>query len=107
MRSGASSTPNHSAVIRDTMLALLAWWPPTFTPLRFGRTRFAWCTMLVASQSTRCSTRLSVSRSISVVTATVRSLFAEHVLDAVVAGPELERLPADVLGFAALDQDAG
>ena len=31
-RSGASSTPNHSAVISDTIDALDAWWPPTFTP---------------------------------------------------------------------------
>ena len=49
--------------------ALEAWWPPTFTPERFSRTRLAWWTMLVASQSTRCSTRLSVSRSSSVATA--------------------------------------
>ena len=37
-------------------------------PERFCRTRLAWWTMLVASQSTRCSTRSSVSRSTSVAT---------------------------------------
>ena len=30
-----------------------AWWPPTFTPDAVSLTRLAWCTMLVASQSTR------------------------------------------------------
>ena len=40
-RSGASSTPKYSAVIRLTMLALEAWCPPTFTPLRFSRTWLA------------------------------------------------------------------
>src|SRR5262245_38543294 len=33
-----------------------AWWPPTFSPERFGRTRFAWWIRLVASQSTRACT---------------------------------------------------
>ena len=31
-------------------------WPPTFTPDAVVRTLFAWCTMLVASHSTRCCT---------------------------------------------------
>ena len=35
-RSGASRNANHSAVISDTIDALEAWWPPTFTPERFG-----------------------------------------------------------------------
>ena len=52
-RSGASRIANHSAVISDTIDALDAWWPPTFTPDGFGRTRLAWCTIAVASQSTR------------------------------------------------------
>src|SRR4051794_35036848 len=43
--------------------ALEAWWPPTLTPLGFGRTRFAWCTIAIASQSTRRSTRSRTSRS--------------------------------------------
>jgi hypothetical protein len=54
---------NHSAVISDTIEALEAWWPPTFTPERFGRTRLAWCTIAVASHSTRRWTRSSTSRS--------------------------------------------
>src|SRR3954468_12968451 len=62
-RSGASSTPNHSAVISDTMEALDAWWPPTLTPERFGRTRFAWWTIAAASHSTRRCTSSSTSRS--------------------------------------------
>ena len=37
-RSGASRYANHSAVISDTIDALEAWWPPTFTPDRLGRT---------------------------------------------------------------------
>src|SRR4051812_26060651 len=48
-----------------------AWWPPTFTPLGVFRTRLAWCTMLVASQSTRrwtaSRTSISVSRAGAVV----------------------------------------
>src|SRR3954451_8085588 len=64
-RSGASRNANHSAVISDTIEALDAWWPPTFTPERFSRTRLAWWTMLVASHSTRRWTRSSVCRSIS------------------------------------------
>ncbi len=40
-RSGASRCANHSAVIRLTIDALEAWWPPTLTPDAFGRTRFA------------------------------------------------------------------
>ena len=63
-RSGASSTPSHSAVISDTIDALEAWWPPTFTPLRFGRTRLAWWTIDAASQSTRRWISSSVSRSV-------------------------------------------
>src|SRR4051794_5444523 len=48
-----------------------AWWPPTFTPLGVFRTRLAWCTMLVASHSTRrwtaSRTSISVSRAGAVV----------------------------------------
>src|SRR3954463_9842096 len=68
-RAGASRNANHSAVISDTIEALDAWWPPTFTPERFTRTRLAWWTMLVASHSTRDWTRASVWRSTSVSTA--------------------------------------
>ncbi len=68
-RSGASSTPNQSAVISDTIDALDAWWPPTFTPERFGRTRLAWWTIEVASQRTRRSTSASTARSSFVSTA--------------------------------------
>src|SRR4051794_12113185 len=78
----------------DTIEALDAWWPPTFTPLRFSRTRFAWWTMLVASHSTRRWTRSSVSRSTSVRTAsaTGTSLIAEAVVHALEAGAQLARL---------------
>jgi hypothetical protein len=38
-----------------------AWWPPTFTPDGVLRTRLAWWTMLVASQSTRRCTASSTS----------------------------------------------
>src|SRR5918998_1789832 len=62
-RSSARSSENQSAVIRLTIDALDAWWPPTFTPERFSRTRLAWWTIAVASQSTRRSTALSVERS--------------------------------------------
>src|SRR5215218_8927246 len=62
-RSSARSSENQSAVIRLTIEALEAWWPPTFTPERLGRTRLAWWTIAVASHSTRRSTDLSVSRS--------------------------------------------
>src|SRR4051794_37162516 len=103
-RSGASSTANHSAVISDTIDALLAWWPPTFTPERFSRTRLAWWTVLVASHRTRLWTRSSVSMSISVATATERRLILEHVVHAPVAGAQLEHLALDV---AAFDQHAG
>src|SRR5215208_4879005 len=65
-RSGASRWANHSAVIRLTIDALDAWWPPTFTPDRFSRTRLAWCTIEAASQSTRRWTRSSACRSRSV-----------------------------------------
>ena len=47
-RSGASRNANHSAVISDTIDALDAWWPPTLTPERFGRTWLAWWTIAVA-----------------------------------------------------------
>jgi hypothetical protein len=45
--------------------ALEAWCPPTLSPDGLGRTRLAWCTIAVASQSTRRSTaaRTAVSRS--------------------------------------------
>ena len=36
--------------------ALDAWWPPTLSPDGLGRTRLAWWTIAVASQSTRRST---------------------------------------------------
>src|SRR5918999_5803104 len=62
-RSSARSSENQSAVMRLTIDALDAWWPPTFTPERFSRTRFAWWTIAVASQSTRRWTASSVSRS--------------------------------------------
>ena len=42
----------------ETIEALEAWWPPTLTPVSFGRTRLAWWTIAVASQSTR----LEISR---------------------------------------------
>src|SRR3954452_2770279 len=103
-RSGASRNANHSAVISDTIEALDAWWPPTFTPERFSRTRFAWWTMLVASHSTRRWTRSSVCRSISVSTATCWRLNVEHVVHALVAGAQLDRLALDV---AAVDQHGG
>src|SRR3954468_22157820 len=80
-RSGASRCANHSAVIRLTIEALDAWWPPTFTPDGFGRTRLAWCTIEVASHSTRRCTASSVARSIrcSCVTATGESLRAQGI----------------------------
>src|SRR5215213_4655792 len=62
-RSGASRWANHSAVIRLTIDALDAWWPPTLTPERFSRTRLAWWTIAVASQSTRRWTASRVSGS--------------------------------------------
>src|SRR6478736_1341630 len=103
-RSGASRTPKYSAVIRLTMLALEAWWPPTFTPLRFSRTWFAWCTMLVASQSTRRWTRSSVWMSISRATAIAWRLFGEAVVDLLVGRAQLDGLGLDVPGVAALDE---
>ena len=39
-----------------TIDALDAWWPPTLSPDGSLRTRLAWCTIAVASQSTRRST---------------------------------------------------
>jgi hypothetical protein len=41
--------------------ALDAWWPPTFSPDGFGRTRLAWWTIAVASQSTRRSTAVTTA----------------------------------------------
>src|SRR5215204_2481616 len=64
-RSSALSSENQSAVIRLTIEALDAWCPPTLTPERFSRTRLAWWTMAVASQSTRRCTASSSSRSAS------------------------------------------
>ena len=46
---------NQSVVMIDTIDALDVWWPPTLTPSRLGRTRFASCTIAVASHSTRRS----------------------------------------------------
>jgi pyruvate dehydrogenase E1 component len=40
-RSPAESCSSHSAVMIDTMDALDAWWPPTLSPVGFGRTRLA------------------------------------------------------------------
>src|SRR5689334_1941197 len=67
--------------------------------------------MLAASHSTRRSTTFNVARSISVSTAgTLRgqalSTF-EDVPDLLVAGAQLQRFLLDVLGLAALDEDAG
>src|SRR5918992_5907490 len=62
-RSSARSSLNQRAVIRLTIDALEAWWPPTFTPERFSRTRLAWWTIAADSHSTRCSMAVSVSRS--------------------------------------------
>src|SRR5918999_5133972 len=62
-RSSARSSENQSAVMRLTIDALDAWCPPTFTPERFSRTRLAWWTIAVASQRTRRSIALRVSRS--------------------------------------------
>src|SRR6202043_1903053 len=62
----ARSEPNHSAVIRLTIEALEDWWPPTFTPELFFRTRLACWTMAVASHRTRRWTRSSTSMSRSV-----------------------------------------
>src|SRR6476661_287434 len=61
-RSGARRCANHSAVMTLTIDADDAWWPPTFTPEGVVRTRFAWCTIDVASHSTR---RCSASRTSS------------------------------------------
>jgi hypothetical protein len=36
-----------SSVISVTIDALEVWWPPTFRPAGFGRTRFAWSTTAV------------------------------------------------------------
>src|SRR4051794_35105545 len=47
----------------EAIEALDDWWPPTFSPVGLGRTRLAWSTIAVASQSTRCSTAASTSRS--------------------------------------------
>src|SRR5215216_3851274 len=84
-RSGASRCANQSAVIRLTIEALEAWWPPTLTPERFSRTRLAWCTIEVASQSTRRCTRSSACRSRSVcapaAVAMPITLRAERALD--------------------------
>src|SRR3954452_8719840 len=60
-RSGARRCANHSDVMIDTIEALEAWWPPTFTPEGFGRTLFAWWTMAVASHRTRRSLARSCS----------------------------------------------
>ena len=46
----------------DTMDADDAWWPPTFRPPGLGRTRLAWCTIAVDSQSTWRSISASTSR---------------------------------------------
>src|SRR5436190_1471308 len=47
----------------ETIDAVEAWWPPTLTPERFGRTRLAWWTIAVASHSTRRSISPRRSRS--------------------------------------------
>ena len=74
-RSGASRNANHSAVISDTIDALEAWWPPTFTPERFGRTWLAWWTIAAASHSTRFCTPSRTASS----TALGRSVSIAHV----------------------------
>src|SRR6478735_6919787 len=61
-RSGARRCANHRAVMTLTIDADDAWWPPTFTPDGVVRTRLAWCTIDVASHSTR---RCSASRTSS------------------------------------------
>jgi len=40
-RSPGCSWSNHNEVTIDTIDAHEAWWPPTFSPDGFGRTRFA------------------------------------------------------------------
>ena len=60
-RSSGRRWLNHSSVMIDTSDADEAWWPPTFSPSGLGRTRLAWCTIDVASHSTRCSTSRSVA----------------------------------------------
>ena len=60
-RSGARRCANQSAVMIETIEALEAWWPPTFTPEVFARTLLAWWTIDVAIQSTRRSTACSSS----------------------------------------------
>ena len=54
---------NHSAVMIETIEALLAWWPPTLRPEPSSGRLLADCTMLVASHSTRRSTSISTSSS--------------------------------------------
>ena len=51
-RSADSSCSNHNDVMIVTSEAQEAWWPPTLSPLGFGRTRFAWWMIEVDSQST-------------------------------------------------------
>lgn len=60
-RSAEVRCSNQSAVMMLTMEALEAWCPPTLTPEVLGRPALAAWTMLVASHSTRSSTRASGS----------------------------------------------
>jgi hypothetical protein len=60
----------------DTIDADDAWWPPTFKPEGFGRTRFAWWMIALDSQSTR----LSISRRVSYSPVTRRALSAVLVM---------------------------
>ncbi|WP_433225906.1 hypothetical protein [Microtetraspora malaysiensis] len=50
----------------DTIDAEDAWWPPTFKPEGFSRTRFAWWMTAEESQSTRFSTSRSTANSVVV-----------------------------------------
>ncbi|MBB5873511.1 hypothetical protein F4553_006945 [Allocatelliglobosispora scoriae] len=52
-RSSGRSSENQSEVMIEIIEAQEAWWPPTLRPLGLGRTRLAWCTIAVESQSTR------------------------------------------------------
>src|SRR5688500_9219311 len=60
----------------DTIDALDAWWPPTFTPDGLGRTRLAWWTIAAASHSTRRWIDSSVSRSVAPVSSAVSATAA-------------------------------
>src|SRR6478752_6698705 len=48
-----------------------AWWPPTLTPLEFGRPRLAASTIAAETQSTRCAIERSTCSSLCVITADI------------------------------------